>query len=292
MLSFQFIFECRKIKSPSYPEDTRDIKERRAPYVTCLNGSLSLEASIVLPLFIGAVVMVIFFIQAIQMEMRIQKALYNQILKSSGYAYFVNIANISDPAEQLIETEYVRNKVINEVGKEYLDNSYIIGGSKGIYANIFAKAEDGILDISLIYKMNIPFNIFKLSSIPFVSRIKVHTWIGKTDTDKDIKGKYVYVTPNGQVFHLYKDCSYIYSKIENSKVDEIDNIRNESGGKYYPCVVCTNQSTAQEYVFYTKYGIRYHSNSKCRNLYSNIYCIDYEIAKEKYRLCSKCEKRS
>lgn len=292
MLSFQKNIRMQKVvimrKHP--PFKIKDKKEERASHVTCINGSICLEAAMVLPLFIAAVVAVIFFIQAVQIEMRLQKALYNQIMKTSGIAYYVNVVDLSDTVEQMLEAEYVKNEVIKEAGKDFLDNSYIDGGHKGIKVDLLCKAKEGILDVKLIYYMSVPFNLFGIKPVRFETHMVNHTWIGKTENDSGTNAEMVYVTASGQVYHLYKDCSYISSTIQSCKETEIELKRNSSGSKYLPCKICGSDSDTGK-VYYTKYGTRYHKQANCRNLYSSIYAIDIETAKSNYRLCSKCEKR-
>ena len=72
-----------------------------------INASLTLEAALVLPVFLAALVAVVFFLQAIQVQSRLQQSLYNQVKKVSGYAYYMNIADMSEQVEQIMQAEYV-----------------------------------------------------------------------------------------------------------------------------------------------------------------------------------------
>ena len=85
--------------------------------------------------------------------------------------------------------------------------------------------------------------------------------------------------------------------LENTTVRElckgtgIADKRNSSGEKYRPCQLCCKDNEKPVTAFYTDYGNRYHSQSLCSNLHSNVFSVDKETAQENYRLCSKCEKR-
>ena len=264
----------------------KDYKKRQGvPYTAfSINASLTLEAALVLPVFLAALVAVVFFLQAIQVQSRLQQSLYNQVKKVSGYAYYMNIADMSDQ-------EYVKYAVINEIGRDYLENSVITGGSSGIHINFLVDAKKGILDAELDYSMDIPFNLLGFPSIRFSSRLRCHTWIGNTSGDEVQSSDVVYVTANGEVYHLYSDCSYLVSSIKNCKGTEIADKRNSSGEKYRPCQLCCKDNEEPVTAFYTDYGNRYHSQSLCSNLHSNIFSVDKNKAQENYRLCSKCEKR-
>lgn len=82
-------------------------------------------------------------------------------------------------------------------------------------------AKKGILDAELDYSMDIPFNLLGFPSIRFSSRLRCHTWIGNTSGDKDQSNDVVYVTANGEVYHLYSDCSYLVSSIKIAKVQKL-----------------------------------------------------------------------
>lgn len=211
--------------------------------------------------------------------------------KVSGYAYYMNIADMSEQVEQIMQAEYVKYAVINEIGRDYLENSVITGGSSGIHINFLVDAKKGILDAELDYSMDIPFNLLGFPSIRFSSRLRCHTWIGNTSGDKVQSSDVVYVTANGEVYHLYSDCSYLVSSIKNCKGTEIADKRNSSGEKYRPCQLCCKDNEEPVTAFYTDYGNRYHSQSLCSNLHSNVLSVDKNKAQENYRLCSKCEKR-
>lgn len=286
-----------KQKDTGSPRDGMvSLKERRAPHAAC--GSLTLEAALVMPLFIAAIVALMFFIQVIQIQIHIQKALYNQTLKVAGYAFYTKLADLSDTAENMLSAEYIKYQVINEAGKEYLDNSYIAGGSGGIHANLTGDVSDGILDVALEYSVSPPFNLLGMGKIVLVSRARCHTWIGNTETDTDGEKEdtedVVYMAPTGEVYHLYRDCTYLTNQISRINAGEIEGVRNESGAKYYPCSVCCRDGlpAAGDEVYYTPYGTRYHKDFLCNNLYCNIYMMDKKTAQEQYRICSKCAKRS
>ena len=47
--------------------------------------------------------------------------------------------------------------------------------------------------------------------------------------------EYVYITENGTVYHRERNCTHLTLSIELAGKDEVGQLRNESGGKYYPC---------------------------------------------------------
>lgn len=284
----------RKVKTSfhiSPPDATNEVKpDKRAPYVTLVHrGSLTVEAALVLPFFIAAVTTLIFLIQAIQIQVQIQKALYNQTMKVTGYGYYINSVDLATEAESLLEVGYIKLKIIEELGEDFFESNAIVNGKKGFVLYLTNVSKEGLVDVALLYSLRVPFDIFNVGKLDFVARARCATWIGASPGTTEWDVNMVYMTAHGEVYHCDRECTYIKSDISECRLDEIEAIRNASGGKYYPCTICDDR---REYdskqVFYTKYGTRYHLSEYCSNLKSNVFAIEEVVAKEKYKACSKC----
>ena len=249
-----------------------------------LNGSLTLEAILTLPLFISAMIAIIFFVQSTVVQMRIQKALFNQTMKISGYAFYIDEVGLGNGGAQIVETAYIKQAVISEVGKGYLDNTYIVGGSDGINVNYIKEYEDGILDVELVYKMRVPFNLFGIKPVSFTTKLICHTWVGEESQSNSEETEYAYITPNGVVYHIYSDCTYLVMTLETGTVSLLES-------DYDPCNICCEDAAVYKNVYYTKYGERYHSTMLCSNLHRNVFMVEMEKAVYEYELCTRCEKR-
>lgn len=264
-------------------------REGRASHVA-LKASLTLEASIVLPIFVMAIMVLIFYLQAIQMQVQIQKALFNQTVKTAGYAYYLSQADMQTEAEQFLETEYIKLNIIKELGDGFFSNGYIINGKNGLLLNLSNIKDEGVVDVALQYRMQVPFDIFGVGKLNFVARARCRTWDGKYSDITGSQGNLVYVTPYGEVYHRSRECTYITNSINSCYYAVINEKRNLSGGIYYPCKRCAevNFIIDTQPIFYTDYGARYHLTALCANLKNNVFAISEDVAKEKYRACSKC----
>ncbi len=277
---------------PDYDSRDNFNREERAPYAAFMfKGSLTVEASLVLPLFIGAIVSLLFFIQAIRINVHIQKAVYNQTMKIAGYAYYINVPEPPVVVENLFEAEYIKGCVINELGTEFMDNPYLVNGRYGFLLNFTNIFDEGIIDVALQYKLKVPFDLFGVGEVPFVARARCKTWagadIGRTEWDTEM----VYVTKYGEVYHNNKSCTFIKSDVMNCAKAKVILLKNESGEWYQPCSLCSEGNPSYiAIVYYTKYGNRFHINENCSNLKSNVFSIEKETAIKKYRPCSKCAK--
>lgn len=98
------------------------------------------------------------------------------------------------------------------------------------------------------------------------------------------ESEYVYITQYGEVYHIEKMCSYLVRNIKAASLAEITDLRNASGGKYYPCSLCKG---ASKIVYYTDYGDKYHASDSCYALQRTI----LKVKKEKIKgmeCCKKC----
>lgn len=277
---------------PHYDDrDNLDLKER-APYAAFrLNGSLTVEASLVLPVFIFAIVALLFFIQAIKINVQIQKAVYNQTMKVAGYSYYLNVADPPAIVENLMEAETVKAMIINELGTDFMNNPYLVNGSNGFTLNFTNIFEEDILDVALQYKLKVPFDIFRIGKVPFVARARCKTWGGEETDKSEIEKEIVYVTTYGVVYHEDRKCTYIESDIMSCSAMEATGRQNASGSRYGPCSLCTEGTKMFFFeVYFTKYGTKFHVDKNCSNLKSSVFSINRDSAEKKYRPCSKCSK--
>lgn len=277
---------------PFYCNGDKLNTKERAPYAAFkLKGSLTVEASLVLPLFIAAIVALLFFIQAVRINVHIQKAVYNQTMRVAGYAYYVNVANPPVAVENILEAEYIKYSIINELGTEFMNNPYMVNNQNAFSLNFTNILDEGIIDVALQYKLKVPFDILGVGEVPFVARARCKTWAG-ADTDKtEWDTEMVYVTKYGEVYHNNKSCTFIKSDVKRCSKAKAVTLVNESGERYKPCSLCSEGHASYVVpVYYTKYGNRFHVNENCGNLKSNVFSIEKDNAVKKYRPCSKCAK--
>jgi len=85
-----------------------------------------------------------------------------------------------------------------------------------------------------------------------------------TEEEKD-RTEY-YVTPNGTVYHLSRECRYLKISVLHIEKEKLESLRNNSGGKYYSCRLCVHGKEAGETVYYTRGGSCYHATKDCSSL--------------------------
>ncbi len=106
------------------------------------------------------------------------------------------------------------------------------------------------------------------------------------DVGEALEDVYVYVTTNGTVYHRDKDCIHLTIAIQECRLEEIPELRNLDGAKYYPCELCgTGYTDAKCYI--TPYGDRYHSTKECSALKRIIRTVLLEDVKDMEE-CEDC----
>lgn len=145
------------------------------------------------------------------------------------------------------------------------------------------------IEITAMYPVQMPLDFFGLGGMTVTEKAKARRWVGY-DPKEDSKGdgNTVYVTESGQAYHNSLECTYLKLSISVVSADEVSNKRNASGGKYKACPLCRGSSTSY---YITTYGDCYHTSLGCSGLKRTIRSESREQAiEEGYHACSKCAK--
>ena len=243
-----------------------------------LKGSMSLEASLVMPIFIFFLMTIIFSLEMIRLQSDVTEALHQE---------FCNIYEKSEEG------------ILGEVFFEYMDlkkNPYraVVGGRSGIELSDKSSIEaDGHIFIEALFNEK---NYIYL--IPVLDKYKIvndsfegHAFTGfVTGFGNEFEyeeAEYVYVAENGVKYHRNQDCRYIKITPKAVGIEEINNLRNNGGGKYYPCERCAHLGAHTVYI--TPEGASYHGDAACPSLKRTLYMMTLKEATENgYTPCSNC----
>lgn len=280
-----------------------------------LSASATVEASIVIPLFIYAVMTITFLLQIIGIQLQVKQALYNETRKIAKYMYIYNEVDNKNDEKKITTDEIQRDDSddiyksiikngINsgilellfrkEVGDEFIGKSYIVGGNFGFHMNLSTiKDKSNKINIVVTYTIKNPFDIFGYSLNTITQNASTYAWVGNESFDKDEEtknsdnDKLVYITPSGEVYHTNKNCTYLVFSIHEISNYDLENQRNLSGGKYYACEKCGNFDTNGKY-YITDFGDRYHTTKSCSSIMRNIITVKLSQVADKQQ-CSKCK---
>ena len=279
---------CRSLKRVSLA-----IFRRRN--VLRIEGSMTLEAAFALPLFLFAVINIMFAINIIGMQSRINAALHQTGNKMAfaGYVYerTVGSALPDSLAGVAMSHIYARGSILEYVGKNYLEQSCIVGGGGGIsLADSSVMNEGDIIDLQVSYKVKPFSDIMGFSGFNISQRYYGRAWTGYDVTqfvsDAKQEDPMVFITETGTVYHVDRNCTYLNPSVESIPAITVNERRNHSGGKYYPCEIC-GAGAGMVQVYITEQGSSYHSRINCSGLKRTIYTVPLSQTGGRGR-CSKC----
>lgn len=259
----------------------------------CLPASATVEASLVIPIYIYAVLAVMYIMQILSVKSDMDRAVYNALRSMSKHAYMYENDNAVFSQQEM----YLR--IVYELGAEYANRHNIVGGNAGIV--ILQEASEGNgseIKFSLSYAVKNPFNIFGLGVFSINQKFCAEAWLGqeyakKWKNDKQSENM-VYITSQGTVYHKSRDCRTINIKIETVSSADLEHCRNSSGAKYYPCERCGNSGKQENYlqtdqIYITDYGDRYHFDINCSALKRTVFEIPFSAVGERgvCKICSQ-----
>ncbi len=254
-----------------------------------LDGSFTIEAAILIPLFVMISVGVFLFSRIMILEWGISCSLDKSVRVLAMSADIVDSVS-----EKLLEDEekgdnlelaavilYAKEQMIeNEVSFGYIEL-----GEMGIdYTDSEVTSQE--INIVVHYRVKMPFPAFTFGGWEITQSARAHRWVGYDPTEDENGIRYVYVTEYGEAYHLDRNCAYLNPSIRTISRGELSTERSSDGGKYNKCPICGDHDETTLYV--TDWGGCYHSRLSCSGLKRSVKIIPYDEAVESYHECSKC----
>lgn len=274
------------------------------------SGSMTVEAAVVLPLFLFFFLNLGSAMEMIRLHSNLQLALLQVGNRLSVYGCVVeeldeeNSVGSKDATSTQVQTGqqesvladlagvalsyiYVKNEVEDYLGEEYLEASPLKEGANSLQfpeSNI-SESED-CFEIVMTYQVA---PLGRLSGIwPFrmANKYYGHFWNGYAVGVEGNTEEYVYVTENGEVYHADRECTYLLLSVKQVSLKTACGAVNQNGEKYRACEVCCEGLTFGQ-VYITEQGDCYHYRKNCVGLKRTVYKITLTQA-EVYRACSRC----
>ena len=262
---------------------------------TGYQASMTVEACFVLPFFLFAFLNVISILELYRLQGNMSAAMHDTAKQMAVYGYeYRELRETPAGAAESIGLTYLyaANKVQRTLGSAYLEHSPIAGGSQNIsWIQSYVMREDDCIDLVAEYKIAPPIAVVGYQECTMYNRMRTRAWTGYDNAkhgvgdSTDMQEELVYITPDGEVYHKSKSCTYL--KLSITAVDRsfLESIRNSDGGKYYACETCGDLCKNTLYI--TNYGNRYHSLLGCSKLKRTI--LSVPISQAGHRgACSKC----
>ena len=266
---------------------------------TSFFASLTIEAALVVPIFLFAILNLYSMMEIFETQMCMQAALHQTAKEMAveGYAYNLigeSAVTKSLPVQVAFSESYVRGKVNKLITKEKLDGSIIKNGSKGISYSFSKIMKKDRIELVAVYGITPRFTMVPFSDVYTFTQAKVRAFTGYDPTMEE-KGSgeeeeiYVYVTETGTAYHMDRGCSHLKLSINLISKEDLSLARNEDGGKYKACKYCKSGKSENNLFLITNQGDKYHTSVSCTGLKRTIKTIPLSKAGGYYP-CSRCGK--
>ena len=186
---------------------------------------------------------------------------------------------------------YVKYRMVDSLGEDYLSSSPLSNGSSSL--NFFGSSigeQDDIVDIKLSYSVTTPVDTIGAGPLFMAGRYYGHLWNGYgisgsgSNLDQE---QIVYITADSEVYHITTSCTHLRLSIRGVEYANLGNEWNRSGGRYYPCEVCSH-GEAPEIVYVGAQGDRYHYSYECYTLTRQYSPVPLSEVEDSHRPCSTC----
>lgn len=270
--------------------------QKRPSPCASLGASLTVEASIVLPLFLFAIIQLLTAVDIIRASSIVESALHQTAGEMAVYGYaYARISDGVDGLEEMLvsaalSTSYVKQQAHLQIGNS-LDKSSVSGGREGLSFLQSKIMVQDMVDLVVTYQVEPTLSLMGFSKFSMAERCRMRAWTGydneknqllENDTDDEM----VYITEHGAVYHRNSHCTHIDLSVEASVIGVVESLRNDYGEKYSPCEKCWR---AGEFggVYITSQGNRYHKSINCSGLKRTIIAIKLSETGGRPP-CSKC----
>lgn len=284
--------------------------------VAAFSASMTVEAALVLPLFLFCVFNIIFLLDVIRLQSRVTAALQQTGDRICEYAWYREYAapggggeggadtegggagiDIPGAAGDILSLAFVSGGVKSHLGSEYMNSTCLRGGSGGItYFRSKILSGNDIVELRADYRTRPFIPVLSAPDLTLCSTYYAHAWTGYTigsgpgestdGTESDQENSRVIVAENGVAYHTDPDCVYLNPRVREVDASDLDHLRANDGSIYHPCEYCHPSKSGKVYV--TPDGNRYHNSRSCTRLMRTTHEETMEEASSHLHPCPKC----
>ena len=296
---FQSILKTKKIKkisltqkspkNPNKKKRSQMIRSRKALPYTSFYASFTVEAALVLPVFLFLMLTILYLFEAALLQMQIRDALYDMAQLKARTAYLTADEEDDETLLSLLEgtvfTALEGTLSVQEAVDSDLLN-LVVGGASGILVTEDTEnSSDTVTALKAQCMIKLPVSVFGTLSFCITEHVSVRNWNGSDPTafgGTDM----VYVTENGTVYHEDRNCSYLNPSVKTVSAASVSALRNSSGGRYTACEYCGDEDSGTGIYYITDYGDRWHTSLSCGGLKRTVYLVSRD--ETDLPACSKC----
>ncbi len=313
------LLTIHKRPSPTYGKHISCFAQSKTPihhfiegislFISCkrrISASMTVEAAIVLPLFMFFFLNLGSAIEMIRLHGNLELALWEVGNRVSVYGHVLNkkeekTEEFQDSQQQpdswwmelagvTLSYTYVKSQLVEYLGKDYLEGSpltYGVDGLQFIESDIWES--DGRFEIVLTYSVSPLSGMSGFRPFRMANRYYGHLWNGYQIPGTHmgaVEDEYVYITENGTVYHTNRNCTHLVLSVQPVSLQQALLGKNEHGEKYSACEKC-RKSGYWGRVYITNDGTCYHFERDCPGLKRTIRCVLLSQVKDR-SLCMRC----
>lgn len=240
---------------------------------TSRKASLTIEAALVLPMFMTGLLALVSVLLMWLTAQRIQASLLNT-------AEHLAVLCADDKTISLPE---VRDELADSLSDE--DYLFIENGNEGIDVSGSMIDDPEYIYISVSCRLIPLTGSFGIIGVPFRRNCLAHIWCGY-ENGFFPDGEYVYITDDSEVYHRDRECSHLRLTVNTATYDELPALRNNDGSRYRPCEFCKSYPSDGT-IYVTPEGTKYHKSLTCSGLKRTVRAIRITETGDR-RPCSRC----
>lgn len=241
--------------------------KKEAPHCTCKKGSLTVEASILIPLTAGVLAFLLFYFQIMQVQIAVQTA-----LEETGQS--LAMLSVKELEEGETDIEYAilaKGSLYLKLKDNKLINNYVSAGPAGV-SLLHSEFDGDYILLNANYRMRFPIKFWGNKDFLICQKTSYRKWNGCNYlVPVGEIGTVVYVTEYGEVYHRNRNCTYLELSVQSVSFMELKDMRNSNGEIYRKCERCPQEESVLQMIYITRHGNRYHSVLNCSGLKRTIY---------------------
>ncbi len=265
---------------------TKDSKKTPFLASSFRQASLTVEAAVVLPVFLICMTAVMQLLNVYHSAVRLQCAMTETAEEIAIGAYATKYGEQDTFFHSALTVGYATARVGTRMEPaEGIQNMNFLLSS-------FLEEQDTV-NLICTYRMKPSVGMVSLPFTVFVSRACVRGWTGRRgsdgmsddgEEDDAQEEETVYVTDNGRVYHKDRECSHIRLRISTVSMSHVHTARNANGARYTSCELCGSRASGMVYI--AREGNRYHSSLNCGGLKRTV--SEVKLSETSLRPCSRC----
>lgn len=256
-----------------------DMQWKRTSQSASEDGSVTVEAAIVIPLLLCAFMAVIMWGRVFLLQQEMETAL-------------LETAKQIARQEALLTSQEKEGIGILSAGillgrnREQGDDSYGLEVSTVNLIKSVYRQETKEVCLVAEYRVKMPVLLFGTWSLPLRTSVTQKAWNGYAPAsgEEGRSGEYVYITEHGVTYHTDGQCYHLHVTVNST--EEVEQYY-EGETSYRSCEFCVTGQERQNILFIAEDGECYHEDLACSGLTRTVHYVPIEEVGGR-RLCADC----